>query len=238
MGGVLSSNVNTSVQSTVSNAVTNAIIKNTSNCTAQNTNAISLQFGTVVGDFNLSNANLTQLVTINSSCLQQTTNNTDIVNDIKTNLLQNYQNTSSGALVSSSVNTQVSNAITNVSNSINIQNIKSCLLNNLTSTTIGANYVGGSVNITNLTVGQVTNLVQTCVQNDTNTVSATNKLETALTSQQTASVSSIIFGVITLIVIILLLYLLFSFGKKKNGNVPKDSLPFQFQEHTNPLYTK
>jgi ATP-dependent Zn protease len=108
----------------------------------------------------------------------------------------------------------------------------------LTSTTIGANYVGGSVNITNLTVGQVTNLVQTCVQNDTNTVSATNKLETALTSQQTASVSSIIFGVITLIVIILLLYLLFSFGKKKNGNVPKDSLPFQFQEHTNPLYTK
>jgi hypothetical protein len=103
MGGVLSSNVNTSVQSTVSNAVTNAIIKNTSNCTAQNTNAISLQFGTVVGDFNLSNANLTQLVTINSSCLQQTTNNTDIVNDIKTNLLQNYQNTSSGALVQVSI---------------------------------------------------------------------------------------------------------------------------------------
>jgi ATP-dependent Zn protease len=115
---------------------------------------------------------------------------------------------------------------------VNIQNIKTCLLNNLTSTTIGAEYVGKSVNITNLTVGQVTNLVQTCVQNDTNTVSATNKLATALTSQQTASVSSIIFGIVSFIVVVLIIYLMFTIGSKKknkgngNGNVNQFKQPF------------
>jgi hypothetical protein len=227
MGGVASANVNVSTQSTVSNAITNAIITNTSNCTAQNTNAISLQFGTVVGDFNLTNANLSQSVTINSSCLQQTTNNTAILNSIQANLTQAYENGTSGALFSASVNSQVSTAITNVANSVNIANIKSCLLNNLTSTAIGANYVGGNVNITNLTVGQVTNLVQSCVQNDTNITAATNQLATALSSAQTNQSSTIVYIVIGILCFLILIYLVSSlFGgnsNEKNKNLQKSN---------------
>lgn len=226
MGGVLSANVNNSTQTAVSNAITNAIITNTSNCTSQNVNAITLQFGTVVGDFNLNNANLSQSVTINSSCLQQSTNNTDILNTIQANLKQEYQNGTSGALFSASVNNQVSTAITNVANSVNISNIKNCLLNNLTSTAIGANYVGGNVNITNLTVGQVTSLVQTCVQNDTNVTTATNQLKTALTSAQTNTSYTIIYIILGILCFLIFIFIVSKlFGGSGSGNKKMNKQP-------------
>ena len=224
--GAVQSDISKNVQDVVANAVTNSIIKNTSECTLQNINTSTIKFGRVEGDFNLNQVDLSQSVIINSTCLQTSTNDSKILQDIQNDLQQKFGNTSGLAVLSVSVKDNSIKLAQDITSNINLENIKKCLLNNLTETSIGADYVGGSVNISNLTITQVTNLVSKCLQSDKNTVDSTTKAKASLDQTAQTTNQLIIYAIIGFVVFIVFLFLIFFILKSSGGKkIAKAPIP-------------
>lgn len=172
----------------VTNAVASAIVSNNSSCGSNVTQGQQLNFGKVVGNFNAAGVDMEQNASVNLSCLQTSINSTDLASQITEQLKQQAKTSNSGQNIGVQVSTSVaaSNIVNNISQSINMSNIKSCLASTNQAQVIGAEYVGGNVDLSNIKMKQAVSLVASCIQSDKNTSSLINKLATTV-QQETAA---------------------------------------------------
>lgn len=189
MGAQVSSSMDFS--KAVTNAVASAVITNNSSC---NTSAIqnqSINFGTVKGNFTIAGAELGQTSSVNLSCLQESSNSADLASKIMNNLKQAAQAEASGQNIGVQISNSmaVSDIVNNISQSINITNIKACLASSNQSQVIGAENVGGNVNLTNIKMSQAVNLVASCIQKDATTAKLMNQLSNTIQQETKSSTS-------------------------------------------------
>jgi len=219
MGAGLSVSKNSTKE--IIDIITDIFISNYSSCSASLIAKQSIKFGTVAGDFNISNVNMDIKNTITAECIQTSENDSKILNDISQKLKQFSESKTSGlilgAQVSSSVN--ITNLVNNVSNSINMENIKKSLSESMTVQEIGADVVGGSVNITGINMSTATDLILKNITEDKNTMDAINSLSTEIEQTSISSITGIdpTISLIVCIIVIVIGLIISSISALQSG---------------------
>lgn len=188
MGAVVSNETNVNVMSDVVDSVTNNIIQNNSSCASSQTNTTDIDFSDIKGDFNLDSLNVSQTINLNLGCLQSSTNDVNIKENILKDLQQKLTKGNSGGLLfNNSYNVQVQQSISKFVDNLDISNVKSCIANSLNTTSLKAKNISGNVNLKNISITQVSNSVQNCIQNDSNLVSNVKSLQDNLSQESTVN---------------------------------------------------
>lgn len=214
MGAQVSTNTN--VNELITNAIASSLITNNSSCGTQAGQSQAIKFGTVKGNFTLNGAELGQNASVNLSCLQSSTNTSSLESAITDKLEQLAKAENSGQNVGGQVvlNTNQSKIVHNIALSLNIENIKTCLASFNQSQIVGAEFVGGNVDLTNIKMNQAVNLVASCIQKDNNVAKLINDLATTvkqesesknvgfLNSSTIWAIALIVIGVIVIIILL------------------------------------
>jgi len=187
MGGQVSTAKVTS--ETVNHLVASAVIKNNAVCSASTTQSQGIKLGTVGGNFTLSGATFDAESKVNLSCLQESANNASLANEISNQIMQQAaaKNTGQNIGAQVSLTDEQSKLVNDISQSIDIQNVKSCLANSNQNQVISAENVQGNVTLTDIQFKAATDLVSNCIQKDANTSALVNKLANSLSQTATAS---------------------------------------------------
>jgi len=214
MGAQVSTAVDTSTQ--ITNAVASAVVSNNSSCGSSTTQGQNISFGKIKGDFNASGINMEQNASVNLSCLQTSVDSTSLASNIMEKLSQQAKTSNSGQNIGAQVSTSVAatKLVNNIAESVNLSNVKACLAATNQSQVVGAEYVGGNVNLSDIKMSQAVNLVASCIQSDKNTSNLINKLATTIQQESAAEnkgflnmgniglIIAAIIGVIVLLAII------------------------------------
>lgn len=212
------------VSEDISEIVNKSIISNKSSCSSAVISTQKINLGDIGGDLNMEGINMRSSQTVNLSCLQNSDNNVEIVNEIKRKMETNIKNKLDGQTfgLQNAYTKSVKKGISSVVNSINIDNIKKCIVNAINEQTISVGNVAGNANIRYVSLDATQDVVQECVQNDRNTTRQISKLEsemkTALDNTVVGVISSTGFIIIAVVVLILLFVLIYLRSSKSSKN--------------------
>lgn len=187
MGAAISSASNEA--ESINKTITDVIMSNSSACKLSTTQIQGLDFGNVDGNVRIGGYNGKQKNVLNMSCVQDSISDAKILNDIAAKLEQQAKASNSGLNfgANASISENVTKAINDVKTSINISNVKTCMAESTQKHVIKFGDVKGNVDIEPVVMEQVNEAVLNCIQNDTNTADAVNKLSTELKQTATAS---------------------------------------------------
>lgn len=223
MGAQVSTSFSTTKE--VSKIVNKVILSNKSNCSGAVASNQKITLGDITGDLNISDVNFDSSQTVNLECLQSSVNNTEILNDIKTELSKAIQNKLDGQNfgIQSATISSYTDSVTNVVNTINIDNIKNCIVNAMNNQEIETGGIVGNVNIKNVNFKSSQNVVQRCIQNDENTIRAVNKLDKRIKEDMSNTITGVISStgfivIVVALLVLLFLYYMFSRSKKPEQN--------------------
>jgi hypothetical protein len=215
------SSVNYSTTEEVSKIVNNVVLSNNSTCSGSTQLIQSITLGDIGGDLNIDGLNWAADQTFNLNCMQSSENNAALIADIKKELEKSIQSKLDGQNlgIQSSVNYSTTSAISDVVNSIKIDNIKKCIGAAISEQTIQTGKIAGNAILRNINYTASQSVVQNCMQSDTNTASAIAKLDTKIKEDMSATITGFLSsnGFIVIAVIALVLLLLFFKGKKSKG---------------------
>lgn len=203
-------------------SIGNTIIKSSISCSLNFLQRQNISLGKVEGSLDISGVSQNINSNINISCLQDSTNNSQILSDIEQELKQKAASATSGQNIGyqESNSNVISESITKVINNINLENIKNCSSNILQSQNISVETVLGDVRIREVNQSIASSVVQECLQRDTNLVLAVNELSTAIKQESQTSVAGFLtagslIAIVVIILVLLFLYYLFSSPSKE-----------------------
>lgn len=219
MGAQVSNNYSTTKE--LSKIVNNAILSNKSTCTATVASNQRIVLGDIGGNLDISGINFDSSQTVNLDCLQNSENNAEILSDIKQELSKSIKSALDGQNIGlqMSTNTSYVEVVNDLTSNINIDNIKACIINAINTQEIKTGNVEGNAVIRNINFNASQDVVQKCIQNDTNTASIVNKLDTKIKEDMATTITGFISstGFIIIAVVILLLLFAFFFLKGNKG---------------------
>lgn len=217
MGAQVSSNYSTIDE--ISKITNNVIMKNDSTCSSTATSTQKITLGNVKGGLNMSDIKFTSAQTVNLDCLQNSENNAKLISDIKKEITKAIENKLDGQNfgVQMSRNYSSTKSVSDVANSIKIENIKNCISNAINEQIIEVKDITEGANIKSINMDSSQDVVLKCIQSDTNTVEAISKLDTKIKEDMKNTISGFLssYGIIIIVVIVLILALLFVFRGKK-----------------------
>jgi hypothetical protein len=156
----------------------------------------------VRGDVNLSNVNMDAQSSLNATCYQSTQNDTELRNDIAQSLKNETEATLSGLnVLQASVSTATNDAINRIANTINITNVKDCVIRSVQTQQVNIGNVGGNVIIANFDMSLVSKTIANCVQSEVNNNAAVSDLKTTIDSATKATATGINPGVMLALII-------------------------------------
>jgi hypothetical protein len=208
----------------VSRILTEVVMSNTSNCGAAATSIQRIKLENISGDLNINDINYDSSQTVNLNCLQSSDNNTDIVNDLKSEITRSIRNKLDGQNLGlqSADTVDITRTVNEVTNMINIDNIKNCIINAINTQEITVGNVQGDANIKNINFKSAQNVVQECIQNDSNSASAVarldRKIQSSLDNTVTGFISSSGFIIIMIVIVVVILLLVFLKMSRKSKN--------------------
>jgi hypothetical protein len=222
MGAAISTSY--SNYNSITSVISEAILNDISKCNATTIINQGINVDNVDGDVVMTNINLSSDQSLSLKCLQESSTNLDIKNDIDEKLKQSIENKLSGLNfglgVSSNIN--ILNSITNVSNSLDISIIKECMYVAITNQTINFGTVKGDFIIDNLNMKAVQKTVSECIQKNNNIVNSINSLTKDVDQISSNSIEGILAGplgsvviILGVIVVLIIAYYLFFGGKRE-----------------------
>ena len=179
-----------SVASSFNKTVTKAVSRNIQRCVSTASQDQNIVISNTIGDVTLRNLTLSQSVTINASCLQQTLNDSNVQNAIKNEILQNTSTetyalldalTASRANSTTAINNMTSNMFTSENISETMNTLKQNQSINITSTV-------GNVIIENLTMTQGAQIIAQSLADNANILKTMTEYENS--ADQTTSLTS------------------------------------------------
>jgi hypothetical protein len=219
MGAQVSSNYSTTKE--VSKIVNDVVLSNNSNCSGAVASNQSITLGDVGGNLDINGVGFDSSQTVNLECLQSSINDTEILTDIKKELTKSIQSKLDGQNIGlqMSTNSSYTDSLDDVVNSINVKNIKNCIINAMNDQSIETGNVAGNANIKNISFTSSQNVVQSCMQSDDNTVKAITKLDKKIKEDMSSTITGFISsnGFIIIAVVVALLLFLFFKGKKSKS---------------------
>ncbi len=218
MGAQVSINANNTEK--VLQNISKVILQNILTCSTSYTGEQNISFDNVSGNVVISDIKQSNTVSLNTDCLQQTSDNASILQDIKDALQQQAINTNTGQNIGSIQSTnqiQLQKAITNITNNIDLTNVKSCLMETVSKQNISAKNIGGNVYIANIDQSIALNTIQNCLEQSTRTLQYVNDLSSQMSQTSSSTntgfltqTSSIIIAIVVLVIIMLVAYYYFS----------------------------
>lgn len=205
------------VTTAVVESVTNATVSNSQSCasSSQQTSDINI---TVKNNSHLKvgKLDISQVANVDATCLQTAENNFDIVKQIKIDLEQKAGQAITGGFFNISESKQINESIQKLTTGININNIKSCILNVVQAQK--ANIVvadNSSAQLGEVIVQQVVNSVAKCIQKDS---AVMNAIDEVSSQQKSVSEQTISWfdtkGLIAIAVILVVIVVIYVVMKK------------------------
>ncbi len=201
-----------SVSEVITNVSTQILNTNAQNC-ALSTNvnqALTISQLSALGNININGVNQTSNVNLDFSCMSNSNNNIQLQSDL-TNAIKTALDQKTEALSSLSNQNSINTAKDNVMNSLNIQNILSCVVNSYSniSLTITQLNAGKDIDIKDINQSTTSAVISKCIANNQNLTNAINTLQNTLdtSNKQTALglFSSGGTGLVLIVVIIICL---------------------------------
>jgi hypothetical protein len=214
--------ISENVAENVTEIVNNVMMKNTAQCGGENIIKQGITAQNVKGPVVIENMKLDASQDINLTCLQTSDNNLDIQSDIKAELEQMAKAKISGLNfgVGAAVSKNVMRSITKLSNTIKVDNIKSCLYTNIIDQSVNFGTIESLV-LRNFDAKAIQTSVTSCIQKDRNTMTAINELETSLKQTADSSIEGLLAGpfgsIIIGIIAIVALFFVYKFFLAKSG---------------------
>lgn len=217
MGTSVSSAKATNTVEEIIDVITDVVVSNASTCGVTSVINQEVLLGNVGG--NISGIDFKAEVVVNLDCLQSATNDASIQNDIALKLAQLAKAKSESGLAIGLLNkteSEIENTarlITNLANTIKIDNIKKCVSNVIINQKLQAGDVAGDVSSISLNISSKT--ISKCIQTDSSVASSITKLVTDIEQSGEANSlaglsSAAILGIILIIglVIVVLIVLM------------------------------
>lgn len=202
---------------TLTENISNIIIKHASNCGGFVNQEQIISLGDIKGDLTIDNIDMDQNVTLNVSCLQNSDTTNSIKNEIKDKLNQVVESAIGQINISSMVD--ISEKINKISNNINIDTIKTCLVQSISEQKIIVDRISGNVVIKNIKMKQVSDIISKCIQNDTELFQNINDISKEIELNTKASNNGI-FIIAGIIIFIIMVMIFVYFSNKKPNNNP------------------
>lgn len=221
----------------VNKSLTDIVLDNSSKCKAEQGSKQTMIFGPITSDgcaVKISNISQDSKLTQNFSCINNITQNTDIINQISTKLKQDAEAKTSGVnLFNFSASANINKAVNEVKNNINIKNVTECIASNLSEQNFGQGAINIKcypwmpekervVDINNISQSIVSTQVANCLNDNKQTMQALNKFDSDV--QQTATSSAVGLGAIAsgislccLIVLAIVFFLIMSSDGSSGG---------------------
>lgn len=188
---------NTSSQTQISESLmqstTSVIMQNFSSCGGTVQTNQSISYGTVAGDLTIEDISQDSTQTLSVECITKGTNNADILNQIATTLKQQADSKVSGLTLgfSSSDQTSINRSITNVTNAINLSNIRNSLAASITNQSISVQSVGGNATLRRIPQKAASQVVIKSLVEDANVSAAINKLSSDIAQSSKVEVAGL-----------------------------------------------
>ena len=202
---------------TLTENISNIIIKHASNCGGFVNQEQIISLGDIKGDLTIDNIDMDQNVTLNVSCLQNSDTTNSIKNEIKDKLNQVVESAIGQINISSMVD--ISEKINKISNNINIDTIKTCLVQSISEQKIIVDRISGNVVIKNIKMKQVSDIISKCIQNDIELFQNINDISKEIELNTKASNNGI-FIIAGIIIFIIMVMIFVYFSNKKPNNNP------------------
>lgn len=216
--GIQMSTTNVSSKTLTEN-ISNIIIKHASNCGGFVNQEQIISLGDIKGDLTIDNIDMDQSVTLNVSCLQNSDTTNSIKNEIKDKLNQVVESANNTGQINTSIMVDISEKINKISNNINIDTIKTCLVQSISEQKIIVDRISGNVVIKNIKMKQVSDIISKCIQNDTELFQNINDISKEIELNTKASNNGI-FIIAGIIIFIIMVMIFVYFSNKKPNNNP------------------
>lgn len=225
------------IQESVIKITTGVIVANSSTCSASAGSSQSAEFGTIKGDLIIKGLKFGSKQKIDLKCLQSSEFNQEMQADIEKKLTADIKNKLEGqniGAVQTAITKTTKKAITDLTSTLDISNIKNCIAQSISSQKISAETVGGNVLLYDVNMDNVQEVVGDCIQNDNTVTKSINKLQEAFDTEVSNTLVGFLNANVMIIFIIIAaivaLILGMKFLKGKGGNAYSGRLP-PYQEY-------
>jgi hypothetical protein len=193
----------TDILELVTNVVSNTVIKKTTSCSSSNLNTQSLQIINSTGDVIIEDIDFNINSIINFECLQVIKTDSEILNSIKSEIVQQVKNEIEEAVVPPALISQTSSSvvnfqknITNMTSSIEIEDVMNCMSNIENDQNI--TFIGhtGNIRIKAIKLSVVNNIISKCLLNNSTTVKSINELSQSIEKVSENSYQAIVAGIV------------------------------------------
>lgn len=228
MGAAFSTNVATSVVNDVSKVFNETV----QNCTTTSTQEIDMTVGNS-GVIRMKNGSITQKSSINTKCLADQFNNTDMEAKIKKAITENSGSKIDGIGFGVAASTNVATSVDNITKEINVKNIQNAITANIQKMSLKAGD-NGLIELENWSIEQSNDIVNKVVQDAVSKSKTVTDLNEKF--DQTAKAELIgIFSTTFLIVLLAILGIWFFAGGKGKKRAKKwaQKAKAQFQNWRN-----
>jgi len=215
--------ISENVAESVTDIVNKVVMKNASNCGGESIINQGINADHVKGDVVIDGVTLNATQDINLECLQTSNNNLDIKNNIKEELEQMAKAKISGLNfgLGAAMSSNTMRSVTRLSNEIKVDNVKNCLYRNIIDQSANFGTIENNLIVRNFNAAAVQTSITSCIQEDTNTMTAINELEKSLKQTADSSIEGLLAGpfgsIIIGIIAIVALFFVYKFFLAKSG---------------------
>jgi hypothetical protein len=218
MGAGISKAVN--ITDIVSKQLNETIISSAASCAASTAATQEIKFGEVEGKFTITDSSINSNSTVNIKCIQSFVLDLAAKNKLTQDITkETVAETDSPLLSYSEADTKLLvKSIDAVVNSINIEDIKSCLVSSISNQLITAGHVTGNVNIVRVNMNSTQSVVLSCVQKSKIVTESINHAETTIKaiaqSKATVAYATIIASIVSILLTVIGGFLAYRYMQK------------------------